>query len=56
MSKALFEKQRELLRRFMRKTRKVFHPGILRIATKVYSKKRLSKKELEVLKKGKNQK
>jgi len=51
-SEVLFKKQRELLRRFIRKAGKTLKdPKILRIITKIYSKKVLSKEELETLKK-----
>lgn len=54
---ALFKKQRELLKTFIHKTSKktLKDPKILRIITKVYSKKMLHKKELDILK-GKKKK
>ncbi|MDP2906920.1 MAG: hypothetical protein Q8O03_03180 [Nanoarchaeota archaeon] len=52
---ALFKKQRELLREFLKKTRDqtLNSPTISKILTKIYSKQKLNKKELDVLKKPK---
>lgn len=54
---SLFKKQRKILREFLKKTRDqtLNNPTISRIITKIYSKKILSKKELEALK-GKKRK
>lgn len=48
----LFKKQRELLKKFIHKTSKktLTDPKILKIITKVYSKKILNRKEIEMLK------
>lgn len=49
---ALFKKQRELLREFLKKTKNqtLDNPKISKIITKIYSKQKLSKKELDMLK------
>lgn len=52
-SEAIFKKQRKLLRTFLKKTRDqtLNSPTISKIITKIYKKRKLNKKELDMLKK-----